>query len=50
MQVLWAKEALDRLSEIEAFISNDSPQRAVDFTNFITIVRLNFKVVLFSSV
>ncbi len=35
MQVLWAKEALDRLSEIEAFISNDSPQRAVDFTNFL---------------
>lgn len=35
MQIVWAKEALDKLSEIEAYISSDSPRRAVDFTDFL---------------
>ena len=35
MKVIWTKEALERLSEIEEFISQDSPQRAEKFINFL---------------
>ena len=33
MEVRWTHESLDRLIEIEAFISNDSPERARHFIN-----------------
>jgi len=32
---LWTQEALDRLSDIEDFISQDSPQRAARFVNYL---------------
>lgn len=31
MNVLWSSEALRRLDEIERFIAQDSPQRAIEF-------------------
>jgi len=33
MKLLWTNEALNRLIEIEDYISEDSPQRAQKFTN-----------------
>ena len=33
MKIRWTQEALDRLLEIEAFISLDSPERALKFVN-----------------
>jgi plasmid stabilization system protein ParE len=33
MKIRWTQEALDRLLEIEAFISLDSPERAFKFVN-----------------
>jgi toxin ParE1/3/4 len=35
MKVRWTHESLDRLIEIEAFISKDSPERAGSFINSI---------------
>ena len=35
MRVVWTQEALDRLSDIENFISQDSPQRAARFVNYL---------------
>ena len=35
MQLVWTREALERLTEIEAFISKDSQIRAVDFINYL---------------
>ena len=35
MKVVWTQEALDRLSDIEDFISQDSPQRAATFVNYL---------------
>ncbi len=35
MRVVWTREALDRLSDIEDFISQDSPQRAATFVNYL---------------
>lgn len=35
MIVVWTQEALDRLSDIEEFISQDSPQRAARFVNYL---------------
>ncbi|MFQ5603922.1 MAG: type II toxin-antitoxin system RelE/ParE family toxin [bacterium] len=35
MRVVWTQEALDRLSDIEDFISQDSPQRAARFVNYL---------------
>lgn len=35
MKVIWTKEALERLTEIEEFIAQDSPQRAEKFINFL---------------
>ena len=35
MKVVWTKEALERLTEIEEFISQDSPQRAVRFIDYL---------------
>lgn len=35
MQLVWTREALDRLSDIEEYISKDSPNRAINFVNFL---------------
>jgi len=35
VKVVWTQEALDRLSDIEDFISQDSPQRAAKFVNYL---------------
>ena len=35
MTVLWTREALEKLSEIEEFIGTDSPRRAETFINFL---------------
>jgi len=35
MKVIWTKEALERLTEIEEFIAQDSPQQAEKFINFL---------------
>ncbi len=35
MRVVWTREAMDRLSDIEDFISQDSPQRAARFVNYL---------------
>ena len=35
MRVVRTQEALDRLSDIEDFISKDSPQRAARFINYL---------------
>ena len=33
MKIVWTKEALIRLQEIEVFISKDNPQKAVEFVD-----------------
>jgi toxin ParE1/3/4 len=33
MKIKWTHEALERLTEIEAFISTDSPERAIKFVD-----------------
>jgi toxin ParE1/3/4 len=33
MKIIWAQEALDRLTEIEDYIAKDSPERALSFVN-----------------
>lgn len=33
MKVIWSKESLERLIEIEKYIARDSPDRAVRFIN-----------------
>jgi plasmid stabilization system protein ParE len=33
MKLYWTKEALVRIREIEAFISNDNPDAAIEFTD-----------------
>ncbi len=35
MRVVWTQEALDKLSDIEDFISQDSPQSAAKFVNYL---------------
>ncbi len=35
MKVIWTKEALERLTEIEEFIAQNSPQQAEKFINFL---------------
>ena len=35
MKVIWSKESLDRLIEIEEFIAEDNPEKAAKFTDFI---------------
>lgn len=35
MKVIWSKESLNRLIEIEEFIAQDNPSRAVEFTEFL---------------
>ncbi len=35
MQIVWTQEALERLAEIEEYISKDSPNRAVNFINYL---------------
>ncbi len=33
MQIRWTREALERLTEIEDYISKDSPERTTSFVN-----------------
>lgn len=35
MQIMWTQEALDRLTEIEEYISQDSQERAINFINYL---------------
>jgi len=35
MQLVWTREALDRLSDIEEYVSKDSPNRAINFVNYL---------------
>ena len=35
MKVIWTKEVLERLTEIEEFIAQDSPQQEGKFINFL---------------
>ena len=35
MTVIWTREALEKLSEIEEFIGTDSPERAEIFINYL---------------
>ena len=35
MQIIWTREALDRLTDIEDYISKDSPVRAIKFVNYL---------------
>ena len=35
MKVIWTKESLEKLSEIEEFIAQDSQQRAEKFINIL---------------
>jgi len=35
MNVIWTREALNRLLEIEEFIAQDSPQRAESFVDYL---------------
>jgi toxin ParE1/3/4 len=35
MKVIWTREALDKLTEIEEFIAQDSPQRAETFVSYL---------------
>ena len=35
MKVIWSKESLHRLIEIEEFIAEDNPSKAVEFTDFL---------------
>ncbi|MBU1052789.1 MAG: type II toxin-antitoxin system RelE/ParE family toxin [Proteobacteria bacterium] len=35
MQIVWTQEALEKLAEIEEYISKDSPKRAINFINYL---------------
>jgi len=35
MKVIWSKEALQRLIEIEAFIAEDNTAKAIEFTDYL---------------
>lgn len=35
MKIVWTEEALQNLRNIERFIAEDSPKRAIEFTNFL---------------
>ena len=35
MTIIWTREALEKLSEIEGFIGRDSPERAEIFINYL---------------
>ncbi len=35
MKLIWTREALEKLSEIEAFIAQDSPERSERFINYL---------------
>ena len=35
MQIIWTQEALNRLTDIENYISKDSPNRAITFINYL---------------
>jgi toxin ParE1/3/4 len=35
MQIVWTQEAIDRLIEIEEYISKKGPERAINFVNYL---------------
>ena len=35
MTIIWTREALEKLNEIEEFIAKDSPERATSFVNYL---------------
>jgi len=35
MKIIWTREALNKLMEIENFIAQDSPQRAEEFVDYL---------------
>jgi len=35
MRVIWSKESLHKLSEIEEFITQNNPKRAARFVNYL---------------
>jgi addiction module RelE/StbE family toxin len=35
MHIIWTREALNRLTEIEEYIAKDSQQRAINFVNYL---------------
>ena len=35
MKIVWTKESLNRLIEIEDFIAEDNPNKAIEFINFL---------------
>jgi len=35
MKIVWTKESLNRLIEIEAFIAEDNPEKSIEFINFL---------------
>jgi plasmid stabilization system protein ParE len=35
MRIVWLKEAIDRLADLELFIAQDSPTRAREFRNYL---------------
>jgi len=35
VKIVWTEEALQNLRNIERFIAEDSPKRAIEFTNFL---------------
>jgi plasmid stabilization system protein ParE len=35
MRIIWLKEAIDRLADLELFIAQDSPMRAREFRNYL---------------
>ena len=43
MQIRWTREALERLTEIEDYITKDSPDRAIRFVQYLTDQGENLK-------
>ena len=35
MKIVWTEESMDRLNEIEDFIAQDNPTKAIEFINFL---------------
>ena len=35
MKILWTRESLTNLADIEAFISEDNPEKAIEFINYL---------------
>ncbi len=35
MKILWTRESLTNLADIEAFISEDNPEKAIEFIDYL---------------